>query len=180
MVWAVLITQTPGSRLSITTVRPANSLPNEICPLAPTRLTLFMLPWLSCLHAERLSGRQFISGLPRVGNPQLVAPGSCCSKPFKARWMRPWPRSPGPGDPPGNGLELALHRSSGASGRWLEAECRGAIQWDTSKPDGTPKKQLDVSRLAALGWGARIPMAQGVVSTVIEFREQLSQQLVRL
>ena len=42
--------------------------------------------------------------------------------------------------------------------RWLEAEYRGAIQWDTSKPDGTPKKQLDVSRMAALGWRARIPL----------------------
>jgi GDP-L-fucose synthase len=57
---------------------------------------------------------------------------------------------------------------------------RGEILWDTSKPDGTPKKQLDVSRLAALGWRARIPLAQGLASTVDEFREQLSQQLVRL
>jgi GDP-L-fucose synthase len=57
---------------------------------------------------------------------------------------------------------------------------RGEILWDTSKPDGTPRKQLDVSRLAALGWRARIPLAQGLASTVAEFREQLSQQLVRL
>jgi GDP-L-fucose synthase len=57
---------------------------------------------------------------------------------------------------------------------------RGEILWDTSKPDGTPKKQLDVSRLVALGWRARIPLAPGLASTVAEFREQLSQQLVRL
>jgi len=31
---------------------------------------------------------------------------------------------------------------------------RGEIHWDASKPDGTPKKQLDVSKLAALGWRA--------------------------
>ena len=47
MVWAVLITQTPGSLLSTTTVRPANSLPKEIWPLAPTCFTtclaVFML-----------------------------------------------------------------------------------------------------------------------------------------
>ena len=30
----------------------------------------------------------------------------------------------------------------------------GSIQWDHSKPDGTPKKQLDVSRLTAMGWRA--------------------------
>ncbi len=57
---------------------------------------------------------------------------------------------------------------------------RGAIHWDASKPDGTPRKQLDVSRLAALGWRAGIPMAEGVLSTVAQFREQLQQQLVRL
>ena len=35
---------------------------------------------------------------------------------------------------------------------------QGEIHWDTSKPDGTPKKQLDVSRLAALGWRAHISL----------------------
>jgi len=56
----------------------------------------------------------------------------------------------------------------------------GEILWDQSKPDGTPKKQLDVSRLASLGWSARIPLADGLVSTVAIFREQLHQQMVRL
>jgi GDP-L-fucose synthase len=37
---------------------------------------------------------------------------------------------------------------------------RGTIQWDVSKPDGTPKKQLDVSRLVAQGGRARIPLAE--------------------
>ena len=57
---------------------------------------------------------------------------------------------------------------------------QGAIDWDSSKPDGTPKKQLDVSRLAALGWRARIPLAEGLASTVALFRQELAQQLVRL
>jgi GDP-L-fucose synthase len=38
----------------------------------------------------------------------------------------------------------------------------GRIVFDTSKPDGTPRKRLDVSRLAALGWRARTPLAQGI------------------
>jgi len=54
---------------------------------------------------------------------------------------------------------------------------RGEIIWDTSKPDGTPKKQLDVSRLAALGWQARIPLAEGLASTVVEFANQGSKRL---
>jgi GDP-L-fucose synthase len=38
----------------------------------------------------------------------------------------------------------------------------GAIRFDTSKPDGTPRKLLDVSRLAALGWTARTPLSEGI------------------
>ncbi len=56
----------------------------------------------------------------------------------------------------------------------------GEILWDASKPDGTPKKQLDVSRLAALGWRARIALADGLRSTAVQFREELSQRLVSL
>ena len=38
----------------------------------------------------------------------------------------------------------------------------GTIEWDTSKPDGTPKKQLEVSRMSRLGWNAQIPLAKGL------------------
>ena len=38
----------------------------------------------------------------------------------------------------------------------------GSIEWDTSKPDGTPKKQLEVSRMKGLGWSSRIPLAEGL------------------
>lgn len=57
---------------------------------------------------------------------------------------------------------------------------QGKILWDTSKPDGTPKKQLDVSRLAKLGWSARIALADGLVNTVAEFHQQLNRNEVRL
>jgi GDP-L-fucose synthase len=54
---------------------------------------------------------------------------------------------------------------------------QGEIHWDGSKPDGTPKKQLDVSRLAALGWRARIPLAEGLASTVAAFAREGSGRL---
>ena len=41
----------------------------------------------------------------------------------------------------------------------------GEIVYDTSKPDGTPRKLLDVSRLAAAGWRARIPLREGIAQT---------------
>jgi GDP-L-fucose synthase len=40
--------------------------------------------------------------------------------------------------------------------------CRAKITFDTSKPDGTPRKLLDVSRLTALGWEARTPLREGI------------------
>jgi len=39
---------------------------------------------------------------------------------------------------------------------------QGDIKWDNSKPDGTPQKLLDISRLTALGWQARIELEDGI------------------
>ena len=41
----------------------------------------------------------------------------------------------------------------------------GPIEWDTSKPDGTPRKLLDVSRLTALGWQPRLTLEEGLRRT---------------
>lgn len=45
----------------------------------------------------------------------------------------------------------------------------GRIVFDTSKPDGTPRKLLDVSRLAALGWRAHTPLREGIRSAYQEY-----------
>ena len=42
----------------------------------------------------------------------------------------------------------------------------GEIEWDASKPDGTPRKVLDVTRLRALGWEPRISLEAGIAETV--------------
>ncbi len=42
---------------------------------------------------------------------------------------------------------------------------RGAMRFDPSKPDGTPRKLLDVSRIRALGWSARTPLVEGLGKT---------------
>jgi len=41
----------------------------------------------------------------------------------------------------------------------------GKLAWDTSKPDGTPRKLLDVSKLTNLGWQATIPLRDGIAQT---------------
>lgn len=78
----------------------------------------------------------------------------------------------------GTGLDLTIRELAEAVAH--ATGFGGEILWDASKPDGTPKKQLDVSRLAELGWRARIPLAEGLENTVALFREQLQQELVRL
>ncbi|ALV42374.1 GDP-fucose synthetase [Pseudarthrobacter sulfonivorans] len=47
----------------------------------------------------------------------------------------------------------------------------GEIAWDTTKPDGTPRKLLDVSKLADAGWSASIGLEEGIRRTVEWFRE---------
>ena len=51
---------------------------------------------------------------------------------------------------------------------------RGETLWDTSHPDGTPRKLLDVSRLRGLGWEPRVDLAEGIASTVEWFAEHRS------
>ena len=45
----------------------------------------------------------------------------------------------------------------------------GAIEWDPTKPDGTPRKLLDTSRLTGRGWTARISLAEGLRRTYQDF-----------
>jgi GDP-L-fucose synthase len=49
----------------------------------------------------------------------------------------------------------------------------GALVQDTSKPDGTPRKLLDVSRLSALGWNAEIALEEGIRETYVWYRAHL-------
>ncbi|TNE67710.1 MAG: GDP-L-fucose synthase [Rhodobacteraceae bacterium] len=49
---------------------------------------------------------------------------------------------------------------------------KGELAFDASKPDGTPRKLMDVSRLARLGWTASIPLSQGIEETYAWFLRQ--------
>ena len=51
---------------------------------------------------------------------------------------------------------------------------KGSIEWDLSMPDGTLKKQLDVSRLSAMGWQAKIQLSEGLPRAYESFREELA------
>ena len=48
----------------------------------------------------------------------------------------------------------------------------GEIEWDTSKPDGTPRKLLDVSKVNALGWTAKTSLREGIKLAVADYRSR--------
>lgn len=55
---------------------------------------------------------------------------------------------------------------------------RGALKFDISKPDGTPRKLLDVSKLESIGWTARIPLQEGIETTYLWYlRHELGARL---
>jgi GDP-L-fucose synthase len=75
-------------------------------------------------------------------------------------------------DPPdwinvGTGSEITIRELTELVARTVGFA--GRINWDSSKPDGTPRKLLDVSKLARLGWSARISLEQGIRETYSSF-----------
>mgnify|MGYP001971546569 CR=1 FL=1 len=56
----------------------------------------------------------------------------------------------------------------------------GEIVWDSSKPDGTPRKLLDVSKLNKLGWSAKTTLKKGIEITLNSYIEELKTKRVRI
>ncbi|HTA76988.1 MAG TPA: GDP-L-fucose synthase [bacterium] len=55
----------------------------------------------------------------------------------------------------------------------------GEVSWDTTKPDGTPRKLMDVSRLTALGWKAKVSLQEGIRLTYQSYLEEMSSGKLR-
>jgi GDP-L-fucose synthase len=71
----------------------------------------------------------------------------------------------------GTGEDLTILELAELVAKVLEFDCE--ILFDTSRPDGTPQKLLDVSRVHALGWKARTSLAEGIRVTYQAARPQL-------
>jgi GDP-L-fucose synthase len=69
----------------------------------------------------------------------------------------------------GTGVDLSIREIAEMVARAVGYT--GAVEWDTSKKDGTPRKLLDVSRLRGLGWEPGIPLEEGLAQTVAWYRE---------
>jgi len=71
----------------------------------------------------------------------------------------------------GTGTDVTIAELAGLVARVVGYE--GELVWDSSKPDGTPRKLLDVSRLAELGWKAEIGLEEGLAQTYQWFLENI-------
>jgi GDP-L-fucose synthase len=77
----------------------------------------------------------------------------------------------------GSGEDLSIKELASTVAR--AAGFTGQIQWDSSKPDGTPRKVLDVSRIKALGWKPTITLEEGIASTIAWYKEANARGEVR-
>jgi GDP-L-fucose synthase len=79
-------------------------------------------------------------------------------------------------DPPlvnvGVGEDLSIAELAALVGRVVGFE--GGIEYDTSKPDGTPRKLMDSSRLLALGWRPQVGLEQGLRQAYADFKATLA------
>ena len=50
---------------------------------------------------------------------------------------------------------------------------KGEIIWDHSKPDGTPKKQLNINKIKSLGWETKISLDQGIKRNIEEISKTI-------
>lgn len=72
----------------------------------------------------------------------------------------------------GLGQDLAIKDLAGLIQKIVGYE--GTVEWDSSKPDGTPRKLLDVSRIRKLGWSPTISLRDGIESTYQWYLSQLA------
>jgi GDP-L-fucose synthase len=72
----------------------------------------------------------------------------------------------------GTGVDLTIRELSEAIKEIVYADTPGRqciIEWDMSKPNGTPRKLLDVSRLKSMGWNAKTSLKDGINNAYRDF-----------
>ena len=70
----------------------------------------------------------------------------------------------------GTGKDISIYNLSKLIANIIGYE--GKIVWDHSKPDGTPKKQLDTSRINKMGWHPKIDLKNGLIDTIYLYKKQ--------
>jgi GDP-L-fucose synthase len=71
----------------------------------------------------------------------------------------------------GTGVDLTIRELAESVAK--EIGYSGRLRWDTSRPDGTPRKLLDVTRMSQLGWSSKIGLREGIGMTYRSFLEEM-------
>jgi GDP-L-fucose synthase len=72
----------------------------------------------------------------------------------------------------GSGSEISIRELSELVGRVIGFS--GKITWDSSKPDGTPRKLMDSSRLFSLGWRPKVTLEAGIRLAYADFLKRFA------
>ena len=77
----------------------------------------------------------------------------------------------------GTGLDISIKDLAEIIAQ--ELNYKGKIKWDVSKPDGTPRKLLDVSKVIKLGWEAKTSLRTGIKLTISNYEKELKNKSIR-
>jgi GDP-L-fucose synthase len=58
----------------------------------------------------------------------------------------------------------------------VEVGYAGALEFDTTKPDGTPRKLMDTTKINNLGWYPQIELLDGIKKTILEVKELFNEK----
>ena len=78
----------------------------------------------------------------------------------------------------GTGLDISIKRLANLISSEFNYE--GEIIWDSSKPDGTPRKLLDVSKSNQLGWKSKTTLEEGIKLTINNFEKEYKNKSLRI
>jgi len=124
------------------------------------------------IDVARATGAEHVtiwgSGLPRREFLYVDDLADCCLH-LMLRYDEPMPMNVGWGE------DLTIRELAELLARVVRF--KGHFEFDASRPDGTPRKVLDVSRLTALGWRPRTDLPTGVTKTYAWYLENISRNL---
>ena len=78
----------------------------------------------------------------------------------------------------GVGLDISIKELANLISSIIDYQ--GEIIWDSSKPDGTPRKLLDISKLSQMGWKAKTSLKKGIKLTLENYVEELKTKTIRI
>ena len=107
------------------------------------------------LHVDDL-GSACVFALEKWDQDSLDAPKDMNNKPLRFLNV-------------GTGSDISIKELANLIGKIVDFD--GEIVWDLSKPDGTPKKQLNVSRINKMGWKSKISLENGLRETIKNFQD---------